>query len=230
MFNRLLNLLQVEDKERLLPLMEEVELPRLMVLAEANQPQEYSYFPETGIGSIMAVSSTGREAEVAIFGREGMSPPSSLFEDDQAPFRVFMQVAGKGQRIRNSELFEALAESRSLRKLLSRYAQSLFVQTAYTGFSNAHHRIEERLARWICMVHDRSEGDQLRLTHDFLAAMLNVRRPGVTTALHVLEGHHLVVAQRGSVIVRDREALQKFAGDAYGVPEREFERLIGSMR
>jgi len=159
-----------------------------------------------------------------------MSPPSSLFEDDEAPFRVFMQVSGTGHRIRNTQLFSALAESRSLRRLLSRYAQALFVQSTYTGFSNAHHRIEERLARWPCMVHDRSEGDELRLTHDFLAAMLNVRRPGVTTALHVLEGHHLIMAKRGAVTVRNREALQKFAGDAYGVPEHEFERLIGSMR
>ena len=60
MFNRLLNLLDTSDKERLLPLMEEVDMPRLLVLAKPNEAQEYSYFPETGIGSIMAVSKRTR--------------------------------------------------------------------------------------------------------------------------------------------------------------------------
>ena len=117
-----------------------------------------------------------------------------------------------------------------MRRLISRYAQTLFVQTAYTALSNATHRVDERLARWILMVHDRTVGNRLLLTHDFLAAVLNVRRPSVTTALHILEGRRFITAERGQVTIRDRAALEAFAGDAYGVPEREFARLIGSMR
>ncbi|CCM77142.1 Crp/Fnr family transcriptional regulator [Rhizobium mesoamericanum] len=230
MFNRILNLLENDDRERLQKNLESIDLPRLTVLSEPNQPQDFSYFPESGIGSIMAVSPSGKSVEVGIFGREGMSPPNSLFEDDQAPFKVFMQVEGSAHRIRNEHLFAALIESRTMRKLLSRYAQTLFVQTAYTALTNATHRIDERLARSLLMVHDRTAGDRLPVTHDFLAALLNVRRPSVTTALHILEGHRLIVAERGQITIRDRQALQAFAGDAYGVPEREFARLIGAMR
>ncbi|APO77775.1 Crp family transcriptional regulator protein (plasmid) [Rhizobium etli 8C-3] len=230
MFNRILNLLEDSDRERLLKYLEPVALPRLAVLSEPDQPQEFSYFPESGIGSIMAVSPSGETVEVGIFGREGMSPPNSLFEDDRAPFKVFMQVEGNGHKIRNEHLFAALVSSRTMRKLLSRYAQTLFVQTAYTALTNATHHVDERLARSLLMVHDRTAGDRLSVTHDFLAGLLNVRRPSVTTALHVLEGHRFIVAERGQVTIRNREALQAFAGDAYGIAEREFTRLIGSMR
>jgi len=230
MFNRILSLLETKDREPLLAKLEPVDLPRLSTLSEPNQPQEFSFFLEAGIGSIISRSPSGQTAEVGIFGAEGMSPPNSLFEDNQAPFKVFMQIAGYGHRIRNDDLFEALKHSHSMRRLLSRYAQTLFVQTAYTALSNATHRIDERLARWILMVHDRTVGDRLLLTHDFLAEMLNVRRPSVTTALHMLEGYRFIIAERGLVTVRDRAGLEAFAGDAYGAPEREFKRLIGAMR
>ena len=119
MFNRILNLLENNDRERLQTNLEPIDLQRLTVLSEPNKPQDFTYFPESGIGSIMAVSPSGMTAEVGIFGREGMSPPNSLFEDDQAPFKVFMQVEGSAHRIRNEHLFAALIESRTMRKLLS---------------------------------------------------------------------------------------------------------------
>lgn len=230
MLNRLIANLDDRDRERIVAHMTPVRLPRLFVMAEPNIPANLSYFLESGIGSVVGVSPAGSEAEVAIFGREGMSPPNSLFEDKQAPFKVFIQVEGHGHSIENEILFELLAESRSLRRILSRYAQTLFVQTAYTSLSNATHSIEKRLARWLLMVHDRSDGASLALTHDFLSAMLNVRRQSVTDSLHVLEGENFIVNTRGLVTIRNRDGLRAFAGDAYGVAEAEFERLIGRMR
>lgn len=57
--------------------------------------------------------------------------------------------------------------------------------------------------------------------------MLAIRRPSVTTSLHVLEGNHFIRSERGVIIVRDREALKAFAS-AYGTPEREYERLVAT--
>jgi hypothetical protein len=59
--------------------------------------------------------------------------------------------------------------------------------------------------------------------------MLGVRRPSVTTALHVLEGHQLIMSERGLITVRNRAALEVFAKDAYGPPEHEYRRLIGQI-
>ena len=106
---------------------------------------------------------------------------------------------------------------------------TLWTQSTYTALSNAMHHVEERLARWILMCHDRVDGDRIELTHDFIAVMLGVRRPSVTTALHLLEGNKLIYSERGIVTVRDRLELEVFAADAYGIPEREYARVIGQL-
>ena len=101
------------------------------------------------------------------------------------------------------------------------------VQTAQTAVANARAKIEERLARWILMAHDRLDGASLPLTHEFLSLMLGVRRAGVTEALHALEALKLIRSGRGQIVVLNRKGIERKAGDAYGAPEAEFRRLIG---
>jgi DNA-binding FadR family transcriptional regulator len=76
------------------------------------------------------------------------------------------------------------------------------------------------------MCHDRLEGNQLRLTHDFLSTMLAVRRASVTDALHVLESHGFIRSERGKITIRNRETLENYAGDLYGMPEEENNRVL----
>ncbi len=95
--------------------------------------------------------------------------------------------------------------------------------------SNGSHRIEERLARWLLMCHDRVDEDDLPLTHEVIALMLGVRRAGVTEALNILEGQGIIRAGRGNIVVLQRTKLEKAAGDSYGVPEAEYRRLIGPL-
>lgn len=94
--------------------------------------------------------------------------------------------------------------------------------------SNAVHQVDERLARWLMMAHDRLRQNEFEITHDYMAVMLAVRRPSVTTALHVLEGNRFIRAERGSIIMRDRAAMAEFCRDAYGQPEAEYVSLFGS--
>ena len=79
------------------------------------------------------------------------------------------------------------------------------------------------------MCDDRSAGPEILLTHEFMSIMLAVRRPSVTTALHVLEGNGYIYTERGIVVVRDRKGLEDFAADAYGKPEALYRDLIGPM-
>jgi DNA-binding transcriptional regulator YhcF (GntR family) len=83
------------------------------------------------------------------------------------------------------------------------------------------------LARWILMSHDRLDGDDVPLTHEFLALMLGVRRAGVTVTLHILEGERMIKATRGHIRVIDHAKLEAAAKDSYGLPEAEYERVIG---
>lgn len=227
--NRILRLLPTDSFASIADAFEAVELPRAYVFSEPQKDSKYAYFPETGIGSIVAISPEGQQSEVGIFGREGMSPAYLVLETAMTPYSIFMQVPGAGYRIANETLFAAAQTDTALRRLLLRYAYVLSIQTAYTGLSNSIHHIDVRLARWLLMCHDRTRSDQFSLTHEFLAVMLSVRRSSVTNALHMLEGNHLIYSERSLITIRDRRALEDFAGDAYGIPELEYSRLIGPL-
>jgi CRP-like cAMP-binding protein len=209
--------------------LEPVDLPRTFVLAELDAPIEHVYFPESGIGSVIAVSPEGNKVEAGLFGRDGFSPVQSLVGSSAHGQEIVMQVSGRGHRIDIGIFQRAMDANPALANLLMRYAQTLATQVSFTGLSNAVHHVDERLARWILMCHDRVDGDEIDLTHDYISIMLAVRRPSVTTSLHVLEGNGLIRSSRGKVIVRNRAALEEFAHDAYGRPEAEYRRLIGEM-
>lgn len=228
--NRLLVLMPDEDFDNLAPHLEPVGLPSKYVVATADEPVTHAYFPNCGIGSIVAVSPGGRQTETGVFGRDGFAPTSHLTGSDRSLYSIFVQQPGDGYRIEADAMGELIEASPTLQLMLIRYLHTLASQTAYTALSNAIHHINERLARWLLMCHDRADSDELSLTHDFLSLMLAVRRPSVTTALHVLEGMRLIIAQRGTIIIRDRSGLEEFARDSYGKPEAEYRRLIGPMR
>lgn len=228
--NGIVAALPAADAARLSAELTPVLLEKGTVVAEPDQPVEVVDFLVSGLGSIVAISPDGDCAEIGLVGREGLTGMPALLGTTSSPHRVLMQVAGTAYRIPGARLRALMAEIAPLNAVLLRYVQAFNVQTAHTALSNALHSVEERLARWLLMGHDRMEGDEVPLTHDFLALMLAVRRPSVTTALHVLEGMSLIRATRGLVTVRDRAGLEEFAQDAYGTPEAEYGRLIGPLR
>lgn len=228
--NILLRTLSAGDFALLQPHLETIELAKGEVLIVPGEPITHVHFPEGGLGSTVAVSPEGQRIEAGMFGREGMSALPLVLGADRSPNETFIQIEGCAQRLRARAFREALDKSATLAALFLRYAQAMSVQAAHTTLSNAVHDLPERLARWILMCHDRVEGDQISLTHEFMSLMLGVRRPGVTNALHVLEGGLLIRATRGKVTVRNRVGLEDYAADAYGVPEAEYERLIAPMR
>ena len=224
--NRLLAALTPEDREFLLPRMVEMELPQGLELSLPGMPVDHCYFPTAGIISTVAISPKGNQAEIGVIGREGMSPSSAILGADRNPYRTVIQVSGRGWRIPYEMLRQSLEERQALRNIMLHWVQVFSYQVAFSALSNAVHHVVERLARWILMCHDRLEGDRLDLTHEFLAIMLAVRRASVTNALHVLEGYGFIHSHRGTIIVRDRAALEAFAADAYGGSEREYARLF----
>jgi CRP-like cAMP-binding protein len=225
--NCLLSALSGEDYALLAPHLEQVPLEKGQLLIEKNVPFEYVYFPERGVGSVMSSSPNTQRVETSLFGRDGMSGISLVLGTAQTPQTSIIQVEGDGYRIPTGALAEAMARSASLHRILLLYVQTTVAQTSSTALSNVVQSIEERLARWLLMVHDRADGDELPLTHEFLSIMLGVRRPSVTTALHVLEGDHLISARRGLVTVLDRDGLIDLADGVYGEPEDEYHRLLG---
>ena len=226
--NMLLRALTTDDFERLAPDMKRVELTQEQVLAPAGEPIEHVYFLDGGIASIVAIGANEGRTEVGIFGREGMSGLPVLLGTDSSPQEVFMQVDGTtAMRIPTAAFRAAIDDSRTMQALFLRYVQTLLVQSSQSTVANAHDTIEARLARWLLMCHDRVDGDEIRLTHKFMAMMVAAQRTGVTVALHTLEGAGVIRSLRARVVILNRERLEHLAGDTYGLAEREYRRLIG---
>lgn len=228
--NRLLAYLEDQDAAAvLLDLLEPVECPLKMELAAPGKVMPFVYFLDEGVASIVAQSPEGFHVEAGLVGREGYVLPSVAIGDDRATNLCQIQVAGRGHRIAVADFHRAMDASHPMRNLCHRFLQTIFVQVACTALSNAVHQTDERLTRWLLMCHDRSASDDIAITHEFMATMLGVRRPTVTTVLHVLEGNGFIRNDRGYVQIRNRPAMEEFAGDSYGKPEEEYRRLIGAL-
>lgn len=225
-WNRLLARMPGSDLALLQSHMKPVTLKFRQRLESANRKTENAYFIEQGLASVVAISTDRRQAEVAVVGREGMTGLPVVLGADRSPNEVFMQVEGRGQCIAADALRNSMRTSTSLSAYLLRYAHAFSVQTTQTALANAQGKIEERLARWLLMAQDRMGSAELSVTHEFLAIMLGVRRPGVTMALHQLEARNLISTARGNIAVVDRDGLQHTANGFYGTAEAEYRRLF----
>jgi len=224
--NRLLKALSPDDFALLQPHLEPITTELRQSLIKPHEPVRQLYFPEVGFSSITTSGAEGR-VEVGIIGREGVvGAMPVLLGSDRTPHDHFIQSAGEMLRIETAALCAAIGESASLHKLLLRSIQVHFVQTAQTAYVNATFNIDARLARWLLMCHDRLDGDDLQLTHEFLSMMLGAQRSSTTLAIQALEGHRLIRARRGRITILNREAMEAVADGGYGPPEAEFARLI----
>lgn len=227
--NRLLLRLPADSFEALRPWLQPTVLPRGAILIRPNEVITDVYFPESGIVSMMMAASGGQEVETGMVGRDGLGPIAGILGGERVPIKAVMQIAGTGFRVTTDAIAKLLDDDRRLRALLLRYVFAFSIQVACTALFNATAGIEQRLARWLLMCHDRVDGDEIGLTHEFLAVMLAVRRASVTVAMHALEANGLVEARRGAVVIRDRTALERLADAAYGQPETDYRRLIGEF-
>jgi CRP-like cAMP-binding protein len=209
------------------PNLEPVTLKVRDPLNVPNEPTSHVYFLDEGLGSVMLGPERTAGVEIGMAGREGLIGVCIVLNAGQSAQNSFIQMAATGWRIASGALLGAMDESRELRLLLLRYAHTFMTQVASTACSNADYSVEERLARWILMCHDRVDGDEIGITHEFIALMLGVRRPGVTVATHMLEGEGLIRARRGLITVLDRGKLEMKANGSYGLAESEYDRLIG---
>lgn len=225
--NRLLSALSPGDQTLLAAEFEFEEFALRKVFEPANRPIRDVYFFERGIASVVANGTASNGVEVGLIGREGVSGISVILGGDRSPHITYAQVAGAAHRIGVKAFRERMDQSAGLRGTVMKFAHTFLIQTAQTALANGRLKVEERLARWILMAHDRINGNELPLTHEFLSIMLGVRRAGVTVALQLLQQRRLIRSRRGQIEVLDRNGLERLTNGAYGVPEAEYRRLIG---
>jgi CRP-like cAMP-binding protein len=213
--NRILSRLSRADADLLAPNLEAIELPVRSPLEGRNRRIGHVYFIDEGFASVVADGSNRPSIEIGLIGREGMTGLAVVIGHDQAQHATFMQVGGKGRRIAAGKLRAADAQSATLHRAMLDYVYTFLRQTTLTALANGRSKIEERLARWLLMAHDRLDGDELPLTHEFLGLMLGTHRPGATIALKTLESAGLIAHRRGRITILDRKKLEKNSNGTY---------------
>jgi CRP-like cAMP-binding protein len=224
--NRLLRLLPKDAFDFLSPYLEPVDLPVEEFLVRSREPIEHVCFIESGLASMVAESTDDKSIEILHIGFEGVAGYPVVLGVDRTPNKTFMEVSGKGIQIATAHFLPVL-EDQAARQLLLRYVHTCELQLAHSALAAGQYNMHQRLARWLLMCDDRIDGHDLPLTHEFQSLMLGVRRSGVTDELHILEGLHAIKATRGNIHILNRDILIEIAGGCYGVPEEEYERLIG---
>jgi CRP-like cAMP-binding protein len=227
--NELMASLPPDILNSLLPYFRRIELPFRATLHTPNEPITSVLFPEFGYASMLATLEDGDVAEVGMIGREGMVGVSVVLEADSSPLEAVVQAEGIALRLDADVFQQALTEKPSLRKLMLRYAMAFHMQVTMTAACNGRHLLEQRLARWLLEAHDRIDGDELPMTHEFLATMLGVRRAGITVAAGALQKAGFIRYEQGKIRIIDRPGLEAAACECRTVVKREFARLLGPI-
>jgi CRP-like cAMP-binding protein len=224
--NQLLAALSAADLKLLTPDLKAMTLTQGIVLLEQGQRIDYCYFPSSGMVSLVSILKDGSSIEVGAVGHEGVVGVALADGTGEAPVRAIVQVAGQGARIPVNKLQAALDKSYALRRIIDHHSEALLAQIVRTVGCNAMHAAEARLSRWLLMVHDRVEGNTIRLTQEFLGQMLGVQRTTVTLVARSLQNAGLIKYRRGRIDVVDRKGLEEMACECYETNRKHFDRLM----
>ncbi|MBK1642753.1 Crp/Fnr family transcriptional regulator [Chromatium okenii] len=225
--NRLLAKLPSKDREQILADCESVELCFAEVISEPGDQILHVYFPTDSFVSMLIPANDHAGLEVRLVGHEGMIGTPLILGVEVTLLRTLVQGAGSAWRMTAEQFITALKQSTALQAVLNRYLFVLTNEVERMVACTRFHLLEERLARWLLMTQDRAHSDHFHITHEFLAAILGVRRVGVTKAATSLQQRHLIRYRRGDIEILDRTRLIDAACGCYGASEAMYNQMLG---
>jgi len=225
--NGLLARLSSADRAHLLKGGREVDLEFGETLSDSNERIRFVYFPTTSYISLITPKGASESLEVGLVGSEGVFGITLLLGVDTSPLKGLVQGEGKAIRVSVEHFRRAFSERRTFQRVANAYLYVLMAQIAQTAACGRYHPLEARMARWLLMTHDRAGSETFRLTHEFLAHMLGVRRAGVTEAAGVFQKRNLIQYQRGVVRVLNRAGVEAASCACYDALNGLYEQHLG---
>lgn len=226
--NTLLSRLPADAYAPLSSMLEPVTLGCKQVVAERGQPIAHVYFPCTCILSVLTYMEDGSAIEVGTIGKEGFFGIDILNGAADAQEHTFCQVAGECLRMTVADFRREVAGDTPLRRAAQRYLQAYLSLLSQSVACNRLHTLEQRFARWVLMTRDRIDRDDFRLTQEFLAQMLGVRRPSISQTAAAFQQAGIIRYNRGDMTVLDREQLEQACCECYRLVARQFAHLLGT--
>jgi CRP-like cAMP-binding protein len=226
--NRLLARCSKEDYRRLVSDSIVISLPLYKELYRAGEPMDAIYFPLNCVVSVLVGGGVDEpRVEMATIGNEGAVGVYAVLNDARSIGTNIVQVGGDALRIDVAGFKERLRHNPGLHDLMHQYMYALTHQIVQAGACNRLHTMEERCARWLLMMHDRTENDKnsFPLTQEFLAEMLGVRRATVNLAIGILKNAGFIQYIRGQITVVDRAGLESASCPCYDLIRKEYQAL-----
>jgi len=221
--NKILSALPNEEFERLRPKLRDVSFEIGKILYQAEEPIESVYFVNQGIVSCLATLEDGNTVEAGVIGSEGLAGVAILLGATSTPNQALCQSDVHASRISRADIIGEFRRNGELNSKILRFLHSMFTQVAQTAACNRLHTLDQRLARWLLMTHDRIDGDRFPLTQEFLSRMLGVRRAGVSVAANSLKQAGLIDYHRGNIRIVNRDSLEQLSCECYEIVKQEYE-------
>jgi len=215
--NLILLALPQQECKQFFPALELVRLKLHQLLHETGEVIKSVYFMNDGLASVLTVMPDGKSVEVGLIGKEGFVGLPVVFGFRTSPLRVVIQSDATAYRVDVPTLRKILSDCPELATQLQRFAMVLAMQSTQLAACNRLHDVEERLARWLLMSHDRIGGETMPLTQEFLGQMLGTRRSSVSVAASILQKAGMITYTRGNVTIVDRPKLAEVACDCYQI-------------
>jgi CRP-like cAMP-binding protein len=224
--NRLLAAMKADSRARIEPHLEPVVLKLGEIVCDAGGLLKHAYFPQGAVLSLLTVLENGSAVETANIGREGAFGLFAAMYSRVSFNRCLVQFEGGIVRSPIELLQSEFKHSDHVRDLFVSYSETLLSQVQQTVACNAMHTMEERICRWLLMMHDRAEGEALPYTHEFLSHMLGANRKSVTLAAQSLQTAGLISYHRGKIQVVDRAGLEKASCECYAIVKERFDAFL----
>jgi CRP-like cAMP-binding protein len=226
--SQLLAALPHTEYERLHPVLEQKRLTKGEVLYDVADAVQSAYFIQSGVVTLLSVTTEGETIEVGMVGSEGMVGIPSLLRRSKAPLRAVVQVSGEALTVSGETLRREFRRGGELQDLVLCFTHTLVTQIAQAVICNHFHTIEERLSRWLLIMRDRTSEDTFLLTHEDISHMLGTPRTGVTKAAGALQDAGLIRYKRGKITILDRQGLERAACECYRVIREETNNYIAA--
>src|SRR6202158_3118862 len=221
---RLLAALPRKYYRKLPPVLEPVKWAFGETLYESPSQIQQVYFPNDCFVSMLTTVGADRAAEVGLIGSEGMIGVPMALGVAVSPFRAVVQGEGTAMRMRTVDFRRNFSTSAALKREVFLFTHLLMIQIAQTAACNRFHVMTQRMARWLLMTHDRVNSNEFRITQEFLALMLGVRRVGVSVAMCALRDRKLIAYRRGTITILDQGGLIAAACGCYKTVKDAYSR------
>ena len=224
--NLLIAALPRESVEQLSALVTIEEAPIAAMLAESEHPAPV-LFPLDGVISLTRRLEDGSMIEVGMVGPEGAFAMNAVLGVLVSPHDGVAQSQGVYARIDDRDFRQQVRSDPALLETMLRYAYAFFAQITQRAVCNRVHVVEQRLAHWLLMLHDRVAADEMSLTQEFLSWMLGSGRPAINVAVGKLKEIGAIEHRRNRVRVLDRPLLEKTTCECYRQMVADYERALG---